>query len=525
MRNPVTLLCLADLHCEKEEFKYFSWLADSLWYYTKQLDNTQWEPNYLVIAGDIVFAKREKETEEIQKDKYYQAERVIEEFTTRFPHLKDGHIVIVPGNHDKTIPEDEDLSNIVEERDTFFDYIKKIDDSQNKKNVIKKFSEVFERRFKLYLNFVQQYQQNAKYNNETIIGSNIRDLAGVRVFQDDNLCFVPINTEWLYIPGKKVIEHIRKCVDKNNNLLNIKVIKHIKKSVDKNSNLLNILDNSVSVLERCSLCSPLIKDAYDKLVNDYKRENYTVITVMHRGPEYLPYEDKNPTDKAKPDSLGKILHLSDILLTGHEHQTRTDAPPSYIGNSVLHFKLGSVGRKEKNASENIRWASLIHIDPISGSVEHLPFVFNCTQQKWEPKPSNSYSLRSNYDICTPNKDSWEFNGSIPVLYIKSNIKDIIEERIRKYFEVNKDAFVIDADQWDNPTEKQGLTKAIEVLASNNQHIRVVVYYRASQDAYGDLKVSDDHKKTMKKIDQLRTENVKFILLNKLIINEVIIKSE
>ena len=52
MRRPVTLLCLADIHCEKEEFKYFSWLADSLWYYTMQSDNNKWRPDYLIVAGD-----------------------------------------------------------------------------------------------------------------------------------------------------------------------------------------------------------------------------------------------------------------------------------------------------------------------------------------------------------------------------------------------------------------------------------------------------------------------------------------
>jgi len=585
MRRPVTLLCLADIHCEKEEFKYFSWLADSLWYYTMQSDNNKWRPDYLIVAGDIVFAKRQNETENIQKEKYHQAGNVIEEFTTRFPHLKDGHIVIVPGNHDKALPED--LKDIIKERDAFFDYIKRIDDTQNKKIVIARFSEIFEGRFKLYLDFIQKYQQDTEYNDETIINNNIRNLAGIRAFPNDNLCFVPINTEWLYISGKEVkrqiktaingdflkilneaIDNVKKissCVPLNDTCLQLERLREgpyayeefsiilkkvvdsvrrcsscsppsinteaygnileLQKRVDKNNDLLNTLDKSVEVLEKCSLCSPLIKDAYEKLVNNHKRENYTVITVMHRGPEYLPYKDINPTDKEKPDSLGNILQLSDILFTGHEHQTRTDAPPSYIGNSVLHFKLGSVGRKEKNASEHIRWASLIHIDPISGSVEHLPVKFNNNDRKWEFKPNgNIYSLRNKYDFDTTNNDFWEFNGSIPVLNVKSPIKDIIEEKIRKYFEVNEDAVVIDADRWDSSPVKQKLIQAINNLSINNQQMRVIVYYRAPSSAHEESKNRDIYKETMKKVDRLRAKNIKFILLNMLIINEVIIES-
>ena len=409
-------------------------------------------------------------------------------------------------------------------------------------------------------------------------------MAGVRVFPKDNLCFVPINTEWLYISGKAVKRLIKKDINEDllkllnetkdtiekipspsapikntcsqlvelckntskdftykklleilDEVINIakgcsfcslqststdtfRNLNEIRNKVVKKNNLLNILDESVDVLERSSLCSPLIKDAYLKLVELHKRENFTVVTVMHRGPEYLPYEDKNPTDKAKPDSLGKILHLSDILLTGHEHQTRTDAPPSYIGKGVLHFNLGSAGRKERETSEHIRWAALIHIDPISGSVEHLPIEYNNENQKWELLQINSYPLRNNYDISTLNKDSWEYNGSIPVLHVRSRIKDIIEGRIRNYFgidENDKNICVIDADLWNG--------EKIENMSINREQMRVIIYYRATQTIHRGLKNEDEQVKIMKKIDEFRANHIECILLNKLIINEIIIK--
>ena len=300
MRRPVTLLCLADIHCEKEEFKYFSWLADSLWYYTMQSDNNKWRPDYLIVAGDIVFAKRQNETENIQKEKYHQAGNVIEEFTTRFPHLKDGHIVIVPGNHDKALPED--LKDIIKERDAFFDYIKRIDDTQNKKIVIARFSEIFEGRFKLYLDFIQKYQQDTEYNDETIINNNIRNLAGIRAFPNDNLCFVPINTEWLYISGKEVKRQIKTAINGDFlKILNeaIDNVKKISSCVPLNDTCLQlerlregpyayeefsiILKKVVDSVRRCSSCSPpsINTEAYGNILELQKRVDKNIYIVYN----------------------------------------------------------------------------------------------------------------------------------------------------------------------------------------------------------------------------------------------------
>ena len=540
MRDPVTLLCLADLHCEKEKFEYFSTLVDKIKSFTNQLGNDLWCPDYLIVAGDIIFAKKKEEDKNDIKNKYIEAKKVINRFIDKFPQLK-GRIIIIPGNHDNEVPEK--LSEIIDARNTFLDYCKSIDshDETQKTKAIEKFSTNFGKQFEQYLNFSECYnppQKDSKYYDESIINNKIRDLAGVRIFEEHNLCFVPINTEWLYVPHSEIKKKIKAAIKKrntNNNALS-QIIAFLSKIAIKKrnnektdiENLSSIIDNSINIVENCLLCSPLIKDAYHSLVELHKDQDYTVVTVMHRGPEYLPWEDKNPTDKAKIDSLGMILNLSDILLTGHEHQTRTASHPSKIGNNVVHYNLGSVGRKEKNASEHVRWASLIHIDPLDGSVKHLPIEYDSTQLNWkiEPERISCSSLRNKYENDTAKEEWWRFGRSIPVLHVKSNIDAVIEEKIMKYYGIctkNKD-IIINAEFVASKFNDSEFIQSVKDLDHNNQQMKIVVYYLDDWSIYGDSKIKSEQI-IMKKIDKLRAEYAEFILLNKLIINEIIIKTK
>ena len=519
MRNTVTLLCLADLHCEKEKFEYFSSLANAIKDYTKTYENSKWSPNYLVVAGDVITAPQEKGDQKQIKEKYEQAQKVIDEFVEKLPQLKK-HIIIVPGNHDNEVPND--WEKILNNRDIFQKYCGRV---KTRDNVKEQFATVFEEQFCHYLEFSEHYESQAIYNNNGSKFSNkLSDLAGIRRFANDNICFVPINTEWLYVPHSKIKSAIKSTIKKRN-----RIPKLLTKDTTKG--LVEILDESADIVERCSLCSPLIKDAYLSLIELQKKEDYTIVTVMHRGPEYLPYEDKNPTDKAKTDSLGMILNLSDILLTGHEHQTRATSHPSKIGSSVLHFKLGSVGRKERMTSEHVRWASLIHIDPISGIVEHLPIVYNNTSLEWDIKPKDypiSHSiLRNKYENSTVKEVCWRFGGTIPVIRVKGGIDAIIEGKIRHYFgatTVDKNLTIINSKNVYSTFKDSGFVRSIEESVHGHQQKRIVVYYCDTGMIYGS-KMEKEQYEIMKKVDEFRRDYSKFILLNMLVINEVIVNMQ
>lgn len=514
MKKPVTLLCLADLHCSEKESPYFSSLVDEIRTFTNNLENERWRPNYLVVAGDIIDAsdaincKTDDEINDYFEKRYEQAKNVISLFTKTFNGLKS-HIIFVPGNHDNNIPNE--LKGIIETRETFWEYCKKMDD---KKQVVairarERFLTVFKRQYAPYLNFIKEYDKKPRYLERDIIADDIKNLAGVRVFEDDNLCFVPINTEWLYVPYDNIKEKIKAAI----------------KNRKKNKDLTNILDYSVNIVEKCPLCSPLIKEAHLSLEKLY--ENYTVVTVMHRSPEDLPWVDQNPTDPTKTDSLGMILSKSDVLLTGHEHPTRTASHPTKVDKGVLHFKLGSVGREERMTGEYVRWAFLIHINPISGKVEHLPIVYNSTDSRWvinpQAYPVSNSEIRNRYKCDMDNEDVWKFGGSIPVIHFNSNIDAKIEERIRIYFDVKRDCknfIVINSSKL---TESY-FDNTINKVTSSNQTMRIVIYY-VNFGVCNDSENEKIQQKTMKIVDSLREKYKKNILLNLLVINEVIINCQ
>lgn len=522
MRNSVTLLCLSDLHCEKEKFDYFSELAKTIEDYSKIFENNKWRPNYLVVAGDIIDASMDDRTEEIVRKQYNQARLIIREFVGTFPQLQD-HIIIIPGNHDNEVPSD--WEKILYNRQIFQKYCGQIKTNDDLNTQKVQFATSFEEQFCQYLEFCQEYKSNAiYYKEENKVSEKLSDLAGVRIFLEDNICFVPINTEWLYLPCSKIKVAVQNSIKKGSDSQD---------DITKNTlnSLSRILDNSANIVESCSLCSPLIKDAYLSLVELQKKEDYTIVTVMHRGPEYLPYEDKNPTNKAKTDSLGMILNLSDILLTGHEHQTRITSQPSCIGNSVLHFKLGSVGRKEKMTREHVRWASLIHIDPISGSVEQLPIVYNNSSLKWDINPKDypiSHSvLRNKYKINTDKEKHWKFCGTIPVIRVKGSIDAIIEGKIRHYFGISDDdrcLTIINSIRANSMFKNSEFVKSLEDIICGGQSKRIVIYYEET-GMTSDPKIEKEQYKTMKIVDGFREKYKKFILLNLLVINEVVIISQ
>ena len=122
-----------------------------------------------------------------------------------------------------------------------------------------------------------------------------------------------VNTEWLYIPKDPFEKHIDPYVSEG-------------------------ISTHMKLYEKCQLCTPLIKDAF-QLIKD-KYADYTIITVMHRGFEDLTWKENNASDKLNIDSIRYLKHVSDIILSGHDHTIRMEAP-TLINNRIQHFRLNS----------------------------------------------------------------------------------------------------------------------------------------------------------------------------------------
>ena len=330
MKRPISILCLADIHYNMGGDMS---AVDSLYKeFTKYIDEDigrkKWEPDYIVIAGDVAD----------KNGGYHAVAKLLEHLCSQDTfNINKDHVIIVPGNHDKNAKVD--VEQMKTDKAIFRDYC--IDCKSHKES----FGLTFEQRFKEFIEFSKQYSGELQFNNkgnDCVLDDCLKTISGVRVFEEDHLCFLYVNTEWLYYPGRDSAMVLSPGVKD--------------------------ISDFVRLDEDCQLCAPLIKDAFDLINRKYK--DYTVITVMHRGFEHFSYKEKNNSDKATIDAVGDILQISDVIITGHDH-VFSPAPPALIRNRVQHFQLGATGIKEHPTRVVHRSAEIIRLDLSGETIEQL----------------------------------------------------------------------------------------------------------------------------------------------------------
>lgn len=326
--------------------------------------NKRWHPDYIVVAGDIV---------NFNNTNYDEPYKSIEELRAVFG-IERSHVILVPGNHDKLIPLSTKMRDLTKDTKAFKDFC-----AQTGKDYRARFQRNCLSRFGHYIDFCNKYynlddDKSCEYYAPQLLDQSIKCLSGVKVFNEDNLCFVNVNTEWTYVPKERFNNYLTKG-----------------KWTDYQR-----------VYENCQLCAPLIKDVYYKIREKYPQ--YTVVTVMHRGFEDLTWEENNETDPLTVNAVGYLLDLSDIIMTGHDHTVKT-APPTLIQNRIQHFRLGSAGRKEPFSSEHIRTASIIRISPFDSRLEMMHMVYQknaAGAYNWGFRYEDSvYPLYSKFDRNPP----------------------------------------------------------------------------------------------------------------------------
>ena len=397
MKRPFTLLCLADLHYGYDRIQEINDLARDLKQYC--LNNKNWEPDYLVIAGDVIDWTDEDRPNNGKK--YNNAKKGFDSLIKALK-IDKRHVVMIPGNHDNTIKGNVTFDELNENAKVFEECLNKVD--------VKKLESRFKGYFEDYINFAKHYSVSDSHLYSDQIGkdtginiSDLKYLSGVKAFKDDNLCFVMVNTEWLYVsdePFKKEMTDETKTA----------IRKHMK------------------LYEKCQLFAPFVNDAYS-LINE-KYQDYVVVSLLHRGFDDLTWGEKNVTDRTKIDAIGLIKKNSQIILTGHDHSTRSD-PPTLLDNKVQWFSLGNTGRKDKTTSKFIHTASLIRIDPSLNQAELLQMEYDKGASGWRFKENvRTYPFVPNHvSYRTENKSDLK----LTVITAKSCIKGDVEKAIRDYF--------------------------------------------------------------------------------------------
>lgn len=466
MKRPISILCLADIHYnDSGDMKEVDSLCEELIEYTtNDNQNVKWRPDYIVVAGDIAD----------KNSGYTGATDFINKLKNGFG-IDSQNIIIVPGNHDKDVKNlsKEMMSN---QKSTFNLYCKKLDKEA--------FGNVFMSSFKNFIKFSKEYNENLQFykvGKDCILDERLHGLSGVKVFKENHICFLHVNTEWLYMSGK----------DKT------KVF----------SERYEDFTDFMRVDEDCRLCAPLIKDAYRLIKTKYP--DYTVVTVMHRGFEHFSYGEKNVSDATTIDAIEYIIRVSDIIITGHDH-IFSPAPPTLIGNRVQHFQLGSVGRKESAVSELSRFAEVIRIDVPNGDIEQLFIQHRKGRDNfhWDIYASDrKYSLFSKF----PQRNGIRLQYSDTVLRSPSSYKMDIKKSISLHFQFPTKPLIIHADNM----IKNSLEKLIK---SKAKKLYIVVYY-----LYHEYLNQDFTNNIKRQLDLFRDKNIKKILFNKIVISEVIVE--
>lgn len=484
MKRPISILCMADLHCENGNMKAIDQLhKDYKEFVDQKVDNQRWNPDYIVVAGDVI-----DWTSQYNPDKYDYAKKSIDGLIEDFG-IAPKHVIIVPGNHDNMISTDVKIKDLDQDRSIFEKFC-----NDEKGAVLQDFKNTFLPRFEDYLDFCTQYMDSTEYFNQSLLAKELQCLAGVRVFEEDHLCFVVVNTEWLYIPKDPFEKHIDAYVS-------------------------DAISSHMKLYEKCQLCTPLIKDAYE-LIRD-KYANYTIVTVMHRGFEDLTWKENNASDKLNIDAIKYLKSVSDIILTGHDHTIRTE-PPTLINNRIQHFRLGSVGRKEPKTREYIRTASIIRFSPIEGDIELLHMEYEGRNKtEWSFTPHQKvYPLFSKYEkveigISRHNHDK----ENITIIRSRKGSTEDVEDSIQRYYQKLPDNFVI-------LHAKSIINNGLDNCFSVNGGFPcfIIVYYMYNEDLFRKIEGNNIIIETRKKIMDFKKQHLMDFLLNNVIISEVIVET-
>jgi len=475
MNKPVSILCLSDLHYEGHgDMKALDQLGVSLNRFISQdIKNLIWQPDYLVIAGDVA-----------QKpDDYIFVEELLNGLFKYMPWL-DNHIVIVPGNHDKKAQSEVD--GIRKEKEVFDAYCK------NTSKGRQDFCDLYYNLFKDYLDFYEKYVNEVEYD-ESLLDEKLKLLGGLRYYKEDNVCFLMVNTEWLYVRKKNLEELINQDA------------KWIKEHLRIEGN--------------CKLCTPLVKSVRQLLEKKYP--DALVITVMHRPFDYLTWDENNYHNDFEIDAVGTLLNITDILITGHDHTINT-TPPLMINNRVQHYKLGSAGRKEKKESEEIRTASIIRIDPVSHVTDLLHMKYD---PKHEKKGGWTFWVEPGHFSVVQRYNSEEENlmisnltkGSV-VVRAKYDTDKGVKEAIRQYYrDVEEDRFFfIEA--------ASNVDEQLFRLSGEDKGLFVVIYFKfVDFMIYGDH-LLDSISDVLDKVKLYRENHIMDILCGKMIFNYVFVET-
>lgn len=345
------MLILSDLHYEckrKEDFeKVFNPFLKTLSNFLKK--NKEWTPQCLALIGDIVH-------NENNHDGYDEVRSFIKKMELELG--KTFYIVTVPGNHDKQLTPPSSIKIEDGEKGTgdgrkiTEDEIKimagKIDleaaedflriYTSHKPENCQKASDYLEQYFGQYARFASLYHKEKERMGkwfpvpDTKVTEELSHISGYYLMEREKVCIVALNTEWKYVA----------------------------KNAGKNGSIITLGKDIIKQME--------IR------VKKLKREGYLIITLMHRSPYTMCWNDIYGS--LEENSLvERLVGMSDLIVCGHEHNAK-NREPDMLMNSTLLYQNGIMFDREKNDGRYPYSASLIRIDTKAHMLHVIRLRFN-----------------------------------------------------------------------------------------------------------------------------------------------------
>lgn len=410
--EPIVLLNLSDFHYnvdEKDLFEsVFNSFLDTLSSFLSKRENKDWTPNCLTLVGDIAQSGKKEEYEEIQHYLKKLSEKLGQEM----------YILPVPGNHDKFLPNGgREFKDDIKQAKTFLEdykscfYLQGEDSKKEKLNeTTKRMDEFLNTYFGPYSEFVSNCWNLDKDKDKvkSFIDTGIRaesmkynNVSGIRLIAELNLCVVLLNTEWKYVRGRNVVRE------------------------------LSVGDDLVQHMERN--------------IQFYRRQGRLVITLMHRSPYYLEWNEVYDTP-GKRSVFDRIVDMSDLIICGHEHNRQLKRP-DLICNKTQLFQNGIMYSAGTSDGRDLYSASLLYVDPRKRLIHTLKFNLNTDESpefKWRTpnlEDMQSYWMESrlwqNMGAVSPIKTLIK---EIDLLYLveEASLKDKIKRLFYAVGELNPD---------------------------------------------------------------------------------------
>ncbi len=369
--DELTLLHLSDLHI-KNNFPEQEKCRKRFLQFLKEY-RQQGLIDYVAITGDVMHYS--------DNNDYTPARDFIGKLLKSLELKKDA-LFVVPGNHDKDIS---DLLSLGEEGEEKKEKEEKIDQERtNVKNILNGESEgnKFLSRFSTYLDFAASY--NTGMEVPAFFEGAGGKPVGVCVRQKHKVCFVLLNTEWLYLNP----------ADQTNMMIGSVLVKEI-----------------------------------DDMVYNY--EDYRVITLIHRSFRQLAWEEVYSEEERK-SSMDLIIDFSNLILAGHGH-TKSSGVPDFLQNRTQLLEGGAFGAlPDENKQVYKAQANLLKINFSRETLEILDLQYDYRKSTWKKGDIRRYWLKSYLYPLKKETEEMPENDPVeqyPVISVKNDAKEEIEKAI------------------------------------------------------------------------------------------------